>query len=97
MDDAKHLHALNRGHWAIENSCHYIIDWNFNEDRSRIRTGHDPANVTHLCRFAVGVIKTFPDGKTSAAEKMRELCRNTRLAFDYLRLTKNSTQACSVG
>ncbi len=28
--------AINRGHWAIE-STHYIIDWNFDEDRSRIR------------------------------------------------------------
>ena len=32
----------NRHHWCIENSCHYIIDWNYNEDRSRIRTGHGP-------------------------------------------------------
>jgi predicted transposase YbfD/YdcC len=21
----------NRGHWGIENSCHYIIDWNYDE------------------------------------------------------------------
>ena len=34
--------ATNRGHWSIENSCHYIIDWNYDEDRSRIRTGHGP-------------------------------------------------------
>ncbi len=26
----------NREHWSIENSCHYIIDWNYDEDRSRI-------------------------------------------------------------
>lgn len=19
----------NRGHWSIENSCHYVIDWNY--------------------------------------------------------------------
>ncbi|MBF0459652.1 MAG: ISAs1 family transposase, partial [Nitrospirae bacterium] len=25
--DAKHVLNLNRGHWSIENSCHYIIDW----------------------------------------------------------------------
>ena len=29
----------NRGHWCIE-SHHYIIDWNFDEDRSTIRTGY---------------------------------------------------------
>ncbi|MBK7002125.1 MAG: hypothetical protein IPH35_19835 [Rhodoferax sp.] len=24
--------AINRGHWRIE-SVHYIIDWNYDEDR----------------------------------------------------------------
>ena len=55
--NAQRILATNRGHWAIENSCHYIIDWNFDEDRSRIRTGNGPENVTRLRRFAVGVIK----------------------------------------
>lgn len=90
--DPKHVLATNRGHWAIENSCHYVLDWNFNEDRSRISKGHGPENVTRLRRFAVGVIKRFISGKTSVAEKMRQLHRNTRLVFDYLRMTKNSTR-----
>ena len=34
----KRVLAVNRGHWSIE-SVHYIIDWNYDEDRSRIRTG----------------------------------------------------------
>lgn len=84
--------ATNRGHWAIENSCHYVIDWNFHEDRSRISKGHGPENVTRLRRFAVGVIKSFIKGKISVAEKMRQLHRNTRLVFDYLRMTKNSNR-----
>ncbi len=29
--DPKQVLATNRGHWAIENSCHYVIDWNFND------------------------------------------------------------------
>ena len=84
--------TTNRRHWVIENSCHYIIDWNFNEDRSRICTGHGPANVSRLRRFAISILKAFSDGKTSIAEKMRRLNRNTRLVFDYLRMTKNSTR-----
>ncbi len=90
--DAQCVLNTNRGHWVIENSCHYIIDWNFHEDRSRICAGHGPANVTRLRRFAVGILKAFSDGKTSIAEKMRRLNRNTRLVFDYLRMTKNSTR-----
>jgi predicted transposase YbfD/YdcC len=83
---------INRGHWTIENRCHYVIDWNFDEDRSRIRTGHGPENVTRLRRFAVGVIQFISDGKSSVAQKMQQLNRNTRLVFDYLRMTNNSTR-----
>jgi predicted transposase YbfD/YdcC len=85
--------ATNRGHWAIENRCHYVIDWNFDEDRCRIRTGHGPENVTRLRRFATGVIQSISDGQSSVAEKMRQLHRNTRLVFDYLRMTKNAQRA----
>jgi predicted transposase YbfD/YdcC len=85
----------NRRHWTIENRCHYVIDWNFDEDRSRIRTGFGPENVTRLRRFAVGVLTLFSDGKTSIAQKMAKLNRNTRLVFDYLRMTKNSTGQAS--
>jgi len=78
----------NRGHWVIENSCHYILDWNYDEDRSRIRCGHGPENITRLRRFAISIIKR--KGVRSVAQKMRELTMNTRLVFDYLRMTQNS-------
>ena len=40
--DAQRLLRINRGHWTIENSLHRILDDsdNWNEDNSRIRTGH---------------------------------------------------------
>jgi len=79
---------VNRGHWTIENSCHYILDWNYDEDRSRIRTGYGPENITRLRRFAIGVIKS--QGARSVAQKMRQLTRHVRLVFDYLRMSKNS-------
>ena len=84
--------AVNRGHWSIE-SVHYIIDWNYDEDRSRsrIRTGHGPENITRLRRFAVGILKSFQKPAQSIAEMMRALCFRTRLVFDYLRMTNNST------
>ncbi len=83
------LLAVNRGHWAIE-SVHHIIDWNYDEDRSRIRTGFGPENITRLRRFAVGILKSFQKPAQSIAEMMRKLCFRTRLVFDYLRMTKNS-------
>jgi predicted transposase YbfD/YdcC len=85
---AQSVLATNRGHWSIENSCHYIIDWNYDEDRSRIRTGHGPENMTRLRRFAIGVIKS--KGVYSVAQKMRQLALNIRSVFDYLKMTQNS-------
>ena len=88
------LLRVNRGHWTIENSCHYILDWNYDEDRSRIRTGYGPENITRLRRFAIGVIKS--KNVRSVAQKMRELTRNVRLVFDYLRMTNNSCTTASL-
>lgn len=85
--DPKRVLEINRGHWSIE-SCHYIIDWNYDEDRSRIRTGHGPENMTRLRRFAIGIIKST--GARSVAQKMRRLTMNVRTVFDYFRMTKNS-------
>ena len=81
--------AINRGHWTIE-STHNIIDWNFDEDRSRIRTGFGPENITRLRRFAVGILKSFQRHSESISEMMRKLCFRSRIVFDYLRMTKNS-------
>jgi hypothetical protein len=66
-----------------------VIDWNYDEDRSHIRTGHGPENMSRLRCFAVGILHHFSDRETSIAEAMRHLNRSMRLVFDYLRMTKN--------
>jgi len=78
----------NRCHWTIENSCHYILDWNYDEDRSRIRTGYGPENMTRLRRLAIGLIKA--KGAKNVAQKTRQLNKDTRLVFDYLKMTLNT-------
>ncbi|MEA3231450.1 MAG: ISAs1 family transposase [Thermodesulfobacteriota bacterium] len=86
--DPQRVLETNRNHWSIENSCHYIIDWNYDEDRSRICKGHGPANITRLRRFAISILKS--KGVRSVPQKMRQLMRNVRLVFDYLRMSENS-------
>ena len=80
--------AFNRNHWTVENGCHYILDWNWDEDRCTIRTGHGPENITALRRFATGAIKSKSRDTVSAT--IQRLARNVRLVFDYLRMTDNS-------
>jgi hypothetical protein len=71
-------------------SVHHIIDWNCDEDRSRIRTGFGPENITRLRRFAAGILKSFQQPRQTIAELMRMLSLRPRIVFDYLRMTKNS-------
>lgn len=85
--DAARLLAFNRDHWSVE-SHHYILDWNWDEDRCTVRTGHGPENITRLRRFATGLIKS--KSRDSVAATIRKLARNVRHVFDYLRLTNNS-------
>ena len=85
---AEQILKTNRAHWCIENSCHYSLDWSYDEDRCRIRTGFGPENVSRLRRFAIGLIKSST--QDGVAQKMRQLCRSPRLVFDYLRMTLNS-------
>jgi predicted transposase YbfD/YdcC len=59
-----------RGHWGIENSCHWILDMTFREDESRIREPHVRENFAWLNRFALSLLKQHP-GKDSIAMKRR--------------------------
>jgi len=69
-------------------SHHYILDWNWHEDRRTIRTKYGSENITRLRRFATGLIKAI--SKDSVASIIRRLVRNVRLVFDYLCMTENS-------
>lgn len=84
----KKILEINRHHWGVENSCHYILDWNYNEDRCRIRTGNGPENVSRLRKFAISLFKS--KGIVNVSEKIRMASFSKRIVFDYLKMTKNS-------
>lgn len=85
--NAEQVLKFNRDHWGVE-SHHYLLDWNWNEDRCTIRKGHGPDNITCLRRFAAGLIKSISND--SIAATIEKLARNVRRVFDYLRMTENS-------
>jgi len=45
-----------RGHWGVE-SMHWLLDVEFNDDRSRYRTGHGAKNMAIVRRFALGLVR----------------------------------------
>ena len=61
-----------RGHWGIENTCHWTLDMTFREDESRTRDRHVCENLAWLRRFALGLLKQHPNTKTSLAMKRRQ-------------------------
>ena len=59
-----------RGHWGIENSCHWSLDMTFREDESRIREQHLRENFAWLNRFTLSLLKQHP-GRESVVMKRR--------------------------
>ena len=78
----------NRCHWTIENGCHYVLDWNWDEDRCTVRTGYGPENLTALRRLAIGLIKA--NSRDTVASTLQRLARSPRMVLDYLRLSANA-------
>ena len=59
-----------RGHWGIENSCHWSLDVTYREDESRIRGVRMRENFAWFNRFTLSLLKQHP-GSESIAMKRR--------------------------
>ena len=55
--DVRRLADAVRGHWGIENSVHWVLDVNFNEDRCRCRKDHSDVNFALLRRLALNLLQ----------------------------------------
>jgi predicted transposase YbfD/YdcC len=60
-----------RGHWSVENTCHWTLDVTFREDDSRIRERVLGSNITWLYRFTLSILKQHPDRRQSLIMKRR--------------------------
>lgn len=61
---AHEIGPIIRGHWAIENSLHWVMDMIFRDDECRIRTQNAPANFTTIRHMAQNLLRRAP-GKDS--------------------------------
>jgi hypothetical protein len=71
--DPGRLLALNRGHWQIENSVHYVRDVTYDEDRSQVRRGNRPQAMASLRNVAISLLRLA--GSKNIAASNRELAR----------------------
>ena len=56
--------AAVRGHWAIENSLHWVLDVTFADDQSRLRKGHGARNMATVRHFALNLVRTATDKRS---------------------------------
>jgi predicted transposase YbfD/YdcC len=66
--DASILAPIVRGHWAVENSLHWVMDMVFRDDESRLHTDHAPANFCTFKHIAHNLVRLAP-GKASLRQK----------------------------
>jgi predicted transposase YbfD/YdcC len=53
-----------RGHWGIENSCHWSLVMTFRENESRIREPAIRENFSWMSRFLLSLLKQHPSKNT---------------------------------
>ncbi|MGZ3337657.1 MAG: ISAs1 family transposase, partial [Isosphaeraceae bacterium] len=58
-----------RGHWGVENSCHWVLDVTYREDESRIREEALRENIAWLNRFTLSLLKQRRDRKSIAMSR----------------------------
>lgn len=79
--DAHRILEATRGHRAIENSLHWVLDVTFREDDSRIRKDNAPQNMAIVKRIALNLLK-----KDTAKGSLRS--KRYRAALDTAFLEK---------
>ena len=78
--------AAVRGHWAIENRLHWVLDVTFADDQSRLRKGHGARNMATVRHFALNLVRTATD-KRSIKSRRKLAGWSPRLPPGYPLLT----------
>jgi predicted transposase YbfD/YdcC len=63
--------AAARGHWAIENTLHWVLDVTFREDLSRLRIGHGAKNMAVVRHFALNLVRQVADNRSIKRRRKR--------------------------
>ncbi len=59
--DAERAGQAVRGHWAIENSLHRVLDVIFGDDQSRLRKGFGAKNMAVVRHLALNLVRAAKD------------------------------------
>lgn len=73
------LLELNRGHWSIENSLHWVRDVTFDEDRSCVRRKSAPRLMATLRNLAISILRLA--GHRNIAQALRGFAAKPHLTL----------------
>ncbi len=82
--DLQHFGQSVRQHWAIENSQHWVLDVQFNEDSNRSRKDYSPENLALVRRMALNVIRHNDRSKQSIRTRKLRASLNDNYRFELI-------------
>jgi predicted transposase YbfD/YdcC len=85
VEAAKFAEAV-RGHWAVENSCHWVLDVAFGEDGSRVRAGHAAENFALLRRLVNNLLQHERSVKRGVKAKRLKAALDEQYLLKVLRI-----------
>jgi hypothetical protein len=73
LTTAEQLAVAVRGHWAVENRLHWVLDVSFGENASTVRKDNAPQNLSLLKKIVLNLIRldTTAQKKTSLRLKRK--------------------------
>ena len=78
--DAKKQGTLIRGHWAIENSLHWVLDVTFSEDKCRARTKNAAENMSLLRKICSNLLQKIKQpGESLNSLRIRAGCNHENI------------------
>ena len=83
---AKRAAAAVRGHWAIENSLHWVLDVTFADDQARVRKGHGARNMAVVRHFAINIVRGAKAGNSIKLTR-KTAAWNTEILASILGIT----------
>lgn len=84
-DDIERFAKLVRGHWSVENRCHWVLDVTFNEDHCQVRDKTAAHNFSMVRELALKVLRDHPS-KLSLRRKRRRAALDPTFRLQILGL-----------
>jgi predicted transposase YbfD/YdcC len=84
LTDINRFAESTRNHWSIENSQHWVLDVQFNEDKNRARIDHSAENLALVRRMALNVLRKNKSPKYSIRQSKTRAAINDGYRFELI-------------